>query len=231
MNFATVHETCNWGGPHGEEEQGNRGGKARGPALFPKLVEPRQWNRALRFQFDMCIVIEDAKAPSHCPPGLVTSHGIINCLGVCIYIYVLLWVSRGSVALFCCVPDPRHLCFHSCNWRTEGDFFPPRLWICSFSSVADFWINGNVLFILVALYLCKFKYPEGRVLIKIEKFWFFKFQEGRNCEKRTSFLRNKKTLDRIVLSSSPLKKWANIFHFPKGWYADPFVFSSHPFLK
>lgn len=74
------------------------------------------------------------------------------------------------MALFCCVPDPRHLCFHSCNWRTEGDFFPPRLWICSFSSVADFWINGNVLFIVVALYLCKFKYRERRVLIKIEKF-------------------------------------------------------------
>lgn len=165
MNFATVHETCNWGGEGGPPRGGGArksGGKARGPALFPKLVEPRQWNRALRFQFDMCIVIEDAKAPSHCPPGLVTSHGIINCLGVCIYIYiyVLLWVSRGSVALFCCVPDPRHLCFHSCNWRTEGDFFPPRLWICSFSSVADFWINGNVLFIVVALYLCKFKYPE-----------------------------------------------------------------------
>lgn len=100
MNFATVHETCNWGGEGGPPRGGGArksGGKARGPALFPKLVEPRQWNRALRFQFDMCIVIEDAKAPSHCPPGLVTSHGIINCLGVCIYIYICSSMSLSRI--------------------------------------------------------------------------------------------------------------------------------------
>lgn len=174
MNFATVHETCNWGGEGGPPRGGGArksGGKARGPALFPKLVEPRQWNRALRFQFDMCIVIEDAKAPSHCPPGLVTSHGIINCLGVCIYIYIYMFFYESLEDLWRCSVAcriPAIFVFTVViGERREISFL---LWICSFSSVADFWINGNVLFIVVALYLCKFKYRERRVLIKIEKF-------------------------------------------------------------
>lgn len=53
MNFATVHETCNSveareeAPPRGGGARKSRRGKARGPALFPKLVEPRQWNRSV----------------------------------------------------------------------------------------------------------------------------------------------------------------------------------------
>lgn len=84
--------------PHGEEEQGNRGGER----LVARHCFRNWWNRAngtgaLRFQFDMCIVIEDAKAPSHCPPGLVTSHDIINCLGVCVYIYICSSMSLSRI--------------------------------------------------------------------------------------------------------------------------------------
>lgn len=117
------------------------------------------WNRAngtgaLRFQFDMCIVIEDAKAPSHCPPGLVTSHDIINCLGVCVYIYMFFYESledlwRCSVA--CRILRPRHLCLHSCNWRTEGDFFPLPFSIRSFLSAVSYFQLNVVIFVSIAI--------------------------------------------------------------------------------